>query len=100
MRTATVAERPDLVEPGWERTRNTLPEYNDHGDVLNVYWGRLTAERPEFQFHLVDAETRSWPVRDRSRCAGTARSRICLPGSMEQSRAASTKGARTCSARS
>ncbi len=42
MKTATVAERPDLVEPGWERTRDTLPEYNDHGDVLNVYWGRLT----------------------------------------------------------
>lgn len=58
MRTATVAERPDLVEPGWERTRDTPPEYNDHGDVLNVYWGRLTDERPEFQFHLVDEEER------------------------------------------
>jgi hypothetical protein len=58
MKTATVAERPDLVGPGWERTRDTLPEYNDHGDVLNVYWGRLTEERPEFQFHLVDEEDR------------------------------------------
>lgn len=58
MKTATVAERPDLVGLGWERTRDTLPEYNDHGDVLNVYWGRLTEERPEFQFHLVDEEDR------------------------------------------
>jgi len=37
--------------------------------VLNVYWGRLTEERPEFQFHLVDDEdrvvvrARSLPVR-------------------------------------
>jgi GNAT superfamily N-acetyltransferase len=65
----TVAERPDLLGPGWERTRDTLPEYNNHGDVLNVYWGRLTEERPEFQFHLVDdddqvvARARSLPLR-------------------------------------
>jgi GNAT superfamily N-acetyltransferase len=49
----TVAERPELSEPAWERTRDVLPEYNNHGDVLNRYWGRLTEERPEFQFHLV-----------------------------------------------
>ena len=47
------AERPDLAGPAWERTRDTLPEYNNHGDVLNAYWGRLTEEQPEFQFHLV-----------------------------------------------
>lgn len=69
MKTATVAERPDLVEPAWQRTSDTLPEYNGHGDVLNVYWGRLTEERPEFQFHLIDdgdeilARARSIPVR-------------------------------------
>jgi GNAT superfamily N-acetyltransferase len=69
MNTATVADRPDLVEPAWERTRDTLPEYNNHGDVLNVYWGRLTEERPEFQFHLIDdagdvlARARSIPLR-------------------------------------
>jgi hypothetical protein len=68
-RIATVAERPDLVEPGWERTRDVLPEYNNHGDVLNVYWPRLTEERPDFQFHLVGdgdeilARARSLPVR-------------------------------------
>jgi len=69
MELVTVAERPDLAEPAWERTRDVLPEYNDHGDVLNRYWGRLTEERPEFQFHLVGdgdeilARARSIPVR-------------------------------------
>ena len=68
MEIATVAEHPELVEPGWNATRDTLPEYNDHGDVLNRYWGRLTEERPEFQFHIVEgddilARARSIPVR-------------------------------------
>lgn len=53
METVTVAERPDLAERAWERTRDVLREYNKHGDVLNRYWGRLTEERPEFQFYLV-----------------------------------------------
>lgn len=66
---ATVAERPDLSELGWKLTRDTLPEYNNHGDVLNRYWGRLTEVRPAFQFHLLDgdgeivARARSIPVR-------------------------------------
>jgi hypothetical protein len=69
VKVATVAERPDLVEPGWQATKDVLPEYNNHGDVLNEYWGRLTEERPEFQFHLVGddeeilARARSVPVR-------------------------------------
>jgi len=69
MNVFTVAERPDLAEPAWDAVRDTFPEYNNHGDVLNVYWGRLTEERPEFQFHLVDetdevlARARSIPVR-------------------------------------
>jgi GNAT superfamily N-acetyltransferase len=69
MYVATVAERPELTEIGWERTRDTLPEYNNHGDVLNRYWGRLTDERPEFQFHLLGgdgdlvARARSIPLR-------------------------------------
>ena len=52
MKTATAAERPDLPERAWEETI-VLPEYNHHGDVLNAYWGRLTKERPEFQFYLL-----------------------------------------------
>ena len=69
MRAVTVSERPDLTEPAWERTKDVLPEYNNHGDVLNAYWPRLTEERPEFQFHLVGdgdeilARARSLPVR-------------------------------------
>ena len=69
MKIATVSERPDLVEAAWEQTSDTLPEYNNHGDVLGRYWPRLTEERPEFQFHLVDererilARVRSIPVR-------------------------------------
>jgi GNAT superfamily N-acetyltransferase len=69
VKVATVAERPDLVERAWERTRDTLPEYNNHGDVLNLYWGRLTEERADFQFHLTDdggevlARARSIPLR-------------------------------------
>lgn len=66
---ATVADRPDLVEPAWERTKDTLPEYNGHGDVLNKYWPRLAEERAEYQFHLLGggeeilALARSIPVR-------------------------------------
>ena len=68
VRALTVAERPDLAEPAWEAVKDQLPEYNNHGDVLNRYWGRLTEERPEFQFHLVDgdeilARARCVPVR-------------------------------------
>ena len=61
-------QRPDLERPGWELTKDTIPEYNNHGDVLNVYWGRLTAELPDFQFHVLDgddmlARARTIPVR-------------------------------------
>ncbi len=52
----TVTERPDLTEPAWELTRDVFPEYNNHGDVLNRYWGRLTEELPDFQFHMLEAD--------------------------------------------
>jgi GNAT superfamily N-acetyltransferase len=60
----TAAERPDLVEPAWDATQDVLPEYNNHGEVLNRYWGRLVDERGEFQFTVVDGEE---PVA-RARC--------------------------------
>lgn len=69
MNVHTVAERPDLAEPAWEAVRDTFPEYNNHGDVLNEYWGGLTEKFPEFQFHLVGdddqilARARCLPVR-------------------------------------
>jgi len=69
VRCFTATERPDLLEPAWERTRDAMPEYNNHGDVLNAYWGGLTEKRPDFQFTLVDddeeilARARSLPIR-------------------------------------
>ena len=69
MNIATARERPELLEPAWERTKDTLPEYNNHGDILNAYWPRLTEEQPDFQFTLVAdddailARARSIPVR-------------------------------------
>src|ERR1051325_720943 len=70
MRIVTASDRPDLLEPAWERTKDTMPEYNNHGDVLNEYWSGLTEEHPDFQFGLVGhdddeilARARSIPVR-------------------------------------
>ena len=56
------------IDRAWGSAQDTLPEYNRHGDVLEVYWPRLTEERPDFQFQLVDgdepvARARSIPVR-------------------------------------
>jgi GNAT superfamily N-acetyltransferase len=65
----SVRERPDVAERAWELTRDTLPEYNNHGDVLNVYWPRLVHELPDYQFHLLDdhgepvARARTLPLR-------------------------------------
>ncbi len=44
------------MDRAWEETRVSLPEYNHHGDIINAYWGRLTEERPEFQFYLLGDE--------------------------------------------
>jgi GNAT superfamily N-acetyltransferase len=68
MRAASVRERPDVAERAWELMRDTLPEYNNHGDALNVYWPRLVSELPDFQFHLLDddepvARARTIPLR-------------------------------------
>ncbi|MGH7643457.1 MAG: GNAT family N-acetyltransferase [Candidatus Dormibacteria bacterium] len=69
MKTVTVAERPDLVDPAWDATKDLFPESNNHGTVLNQYWSRLTEERPEYQFHLIGddgkvmARARSLPLR-------------------------------------
>ena len=42
------------MEREQEEPIDAFAEYNYHGDVLNVYWGRLTEERPDFQFFLLD----------------------------------------------
>jgi GNAT superfamily N-acetyltransferase len=50
------SDRPEL----WERiaglSEQIWPEYNRHGDVLNIYWGRLYEVFPEYQFVLYDQE--------------------------------------------
>ena len=53
MNTVTAAARPDLLEAAWEATKDPLPEYNNHGNVVNEYWPRLTEELPDFQFHII-----------------------------------------------
>ena len=52
------------MDPAWDATKDQFPEYNNHGDVLNRYWGRLTEERAEFQFHLVESDE----ILARARC--------------------------------
>ena len=56
------------MEPAWELVKDAFPEYNNHGDVLQAYWPRLTEELPEFQFHVLEgdeivARSRTAPVR-------------------------------------
>ena len=41
-----------MLERAWELTKDVIPEYNNHGGVLNLYWGRLTEELPDFQRSL------------------------------------------------
>jgi hypothetical protein len=54
MRAVTYAEDRVLVDQLGELSREVWPEYNMHGDVMNLYWGRLYEELPGFQFVLVD----------------------------------------------
>ena len=46
------AERPELREGSEALSRAVWPEYNQHGEVLDRYWGRLLEDFPEFQFVL------------------------------------------------
>ncbi len=65
----TYAERPELENLALAAISDTFPEYNNHGNVLDYYWSRLDADRPEFQFYLVDrhdgilARAKSLPIR-------------------------------------
>jgi hypothetical protein len=48
---------PERWEQAPDITSEVWPEYNQHGDVLNRYWGRLYDEFPAFQFMLYDEST-------------------------------------------
>ncbi|GAA0461676.1 hypothetical protein Ade02nite_16260 [Paractinoplanes deccanensis] len=51
----TAAERPDLWEKGIP-SAEVWPEYNTHGDRLNVWWPHLDEELADYQFVLVDED--------------------------------------------
>jgi hypothetical protein len=99
MQTVTVAERPDLSERAWEETIATIPEYNHHGDVINAYWGRLSEERPEFQFLPPRRRGDPRPSALAPAGLGRQRRRSYRRESTARSRAASIRAARTSSAR-
>jgi hypothetical protein len=50
------SERPELWAESESITREVWPEYNRHGDVMNVYWSRLFEEFPGYQFVLYDTD--------------------------------------------
>jgi hypothetical protein len=50
------SERPELWDRIADLSEQIWPEYNRHGDVLNLYWGRLYEVFPEYQFVLYDDE--------------------------------------------
>jgi hypothetical protein len=52
MRVITYAQQPELLEA--REWGEIWPEYNTHGDVMNVYWPRLYDDFPGFQFFLYD----------------------------------------------
>ncbi len=49
----TAAERPDLWARGID-SASVWPEYNMHGDTLNVWWEHLDVELGDYQFVLYD----------------------------------------------
>jgi hypothetical protein len=51
------SERPELWEGTDELFADIWPEYNQHGQPLNYYWGQLYDVFPEWQFFLCDPDT-------------------------------------------
>jgi hypothetical protein len=50
----THREDPGLLDRLKGLSAEVWPEYNLHGDVMNLYWGRLYEVFPDFQFVLYD----------------------------------------------
>lgn len=48
-------QHPELAEQGIP-SREKWPEYNLHGDVVNVLWPRLERDLPDFQFCLLGGD--------------------------------------------
>jgi hypothetical protein len=49
------SERPELWDAISDLSDEVWPEYNQHGDTLNHYWGQLYDVFPEWQFVMYDA---------------------------------------------
>ena len=54
MQVVRYSERPELWDSISDLSAQVWPEYNQHGDVLNSYWGRLYDDFPQWQFVLLD----------------------------------------------
>ncbi|MBA3367020.1 MAG: GNAT family N-acetyltransferase [Actinobacteria bacterium] len=54
--TPTSRERPDLADRAEDIGDEIWPEYNRHGDVLNLHWSSLRGRFPDFQFVVYDQE--------------------------------------------
>jgi len=52
------SERPELWDSISDLSGEVWPEYNQHGDTLNHYWGQLYDVFPEWQFVLYDPAER------------------------------------------
>jgi GNAT superfamily N-acetyltransferase len=51
------ADRPDLRAIRFETlTQKTFPEYMNHNEPGNLYWGRLYEDFPDFQLGLLDGD--------------------------------------------
>jgi hypothetical protein len=50
------SERPEVWGDTAAISHEVWPEYNQHGEVLGRYWGRLFDEFAEYQFALFDAD--------------------------------------------
>jgi GNAT superfamily N-acetyltransferase len=54
MKIVRYTERPDLWANSVEISHEVWPEYNQHGEVMNIYWERLFEEFPGYQFVLYE----------------------------------------------
>ncbi len=52
----TWKERPELIRPAGEATKDAFREYNYHADVVGQHWPRVMEERLEFQFNLLEGD--------------------------------------------
>jgi hypothetical protein len=56
------SEWPELWDAIRDLSDEVWPEYNQHGDTLNHYWGQLYDVFPEWQFVLYDPNGAVIPV--------------------------------------